>query len=79
MIGVLFTIAAGVGIATYFLYFERDEAEVINITWHHQCHNNITTTSIHKIQIWSIATFMKNCSDPAGEDADGDGEGADDG
>ena len=31
MIGVLFTIAAGVGIATYFLYFERDEAEVMNI------------------------------------------------
>ena len=32
MIGVLFTIAVGVGIAIYFLYFERDEAEVINIT-----------------------------------------------
>ena len=51
-------------------------------TWHHhhdQGHNNITTTSIHKIQICSIATLMKNCSDPAGEDAHGDGEGADDG
>ena len=75
VIGMLVTIAVSVAVAIYFLCFEseeqvtnRESADVtimitITIMIIHNMNSIIATTLI-----LTIATLMKKCSDPAGQD-----------